>query len=638
MKQTPKKHYLTKSRFKLGRECPVKLYYYGKDKYPSALDDDDFMEALAEGGFQVGELAKCYYPGGHDIDTLDNNKALDETNELLKQDNVIIYEAAVKYDNYFIRVDILVKEEKKLHLIEVKAKSINPDDDDFIINGKLSGGFQPYLEDVAFQKYVTDKAFPDYEVIPYLMLADKSVIATENGLNQKFRIYKNSKGRKSVKRVGDVSLEALGNPILTAFPVNDACEILLNDADFLNDIKMFSEYYSQDKRYPSGIKYDCKNCEYKIPRSSLKDGQISGFEECWKKELGWTDEDFEKPHVFDIWNFRSRKYIESGIYLMEQLNTDEVFTDVNNDQARFTTHDRQYFQVIKSCYENNNVEEVHPGLFTEMQSWTFPLHFIDFETSSVAVPFYKGQHPYEMVAFQFSCHTLYEDGHIEHEEWINKEPGSFPNFEFVKALKDVLDNDDGTIFRYAAHENTVLRAIHEQLKNEIISNQYSGIENPGKLREWIDTITQTQGHTGNRNMVDLCDIVKKYYFHPSTNGSNSIKAVLPAALSSSKKLKSKYTKPYNSKNYNNMIWWVWDNDNNKPYNPYKLLPPFEEEVKLFHGSGISAGGAAMGAYNALQFTDMPDNEREIILQALLKYCELDTLAMLMIYEHWNSLR
>jgi len=49
------------------------------------------LEALAKGGYQVGELAKCYYPGGYNIDTLDYEEALAQTNELLKREKVIIY-------------------------------------------------------------------------------------------------------------------------------------------------------------------------------------------------------------------------------------------------------------------------------------------------------------------------------------------------------------------------------------------------------------------------------------------------------------------------------------------------------------------------------------------------------------------
>ena len=51
--------YLTKSRFKLALSCPTKLYYGKKENnYENTQTDDPFMKALAEGGYQVGELAK----------------------------------------------------------------------------------------------------------------------------------------------------------------------------------------------------------------------------------------------------------------------------------------------------------------------------------------------------------------------------------------------------------------------------------------------------------------------------------------------------------------------------------------------------------------------------------------------------
>ena len=52
---------------------------------------------------------------------------------------------------------------------------------------------------------------------------------------------------------------------------------------------------------------------------------------------------------------------------------------------------------------------------------------------------------------------------------------------------------------------------------------------------------------------------------------------------------------------------------------------------------ISDGGAALTAYAKLQFTDMHEKEREILNQGLLKYCELDTLAMVMVWEGLSSL-
>lgn len=47
-------------------------------------------------------------------------------------------------------------------------------------------------------------------------------------------------------------------------------------------------------------------------------------------------------------------------------------------------------------------------------------------------------------------------------------------------------------------------------------------------------------------------------------------------------------------------------------------------------------GAAMTAYARVQFEEPEEVERQEIRSALLRYCELDTLAMAMIYEAWRE--
>ena len=68
--------YLTKSRFQLAMQCKTKLFYCGKPEYANQSIDDPFLLSLAEGGFQVGALAKCYFPGGHEVETKDSVEAL----------------------------------------------------------------------------------------------------------------------------------------------------------------------------------------------------------------------------------------------------------------------------------------------------------------------------------------------------------------------------------------------------------------------------------------------------------------------------------------------------------------------------------------------------------------------------------
>ena len=149
-------------------------------------------------------------------------------------------------------------------------------------------------------------------------------------------------------------------------------------------------------------------------------------------------------------------------------------------------------------------------------------------------------------------------------------------------------------------------------------------------------------------MVDLCDIVIKYYYNPHTFGSNSIKQVLPAILNSSLHIQEKYSKPIgaiavSSKNLlSNHVWLKKKND--VVISPYKMLPPVfdkvsQEEIedKLSSIENINDGGAALTAYGKIQYTDMSDNDRHDISEALKRYCELDTLAMVMIFEHLKFL-
>jgi hypothetical protein len=38
----------------------------------------------------------------------------------------------------------------------------------------------------------------------------------------------------------------------------------------------------------------------------------------------------------------------------------------------------------------------------------------------------------------------------------------------------------------------------------------------------------------------------------------------------------------------------------------------------------------------MQFINMPKEEKDAIIQRLLRYCEMDTLVMVMIFEAWRE--
>ena len=649
--------YLTKSRFKLALECPTKLYYTKKKLYPDSKSDDTFLMALAEGGFQVGELAKCYFPGGTDITTLGYNESLEQTNELLQQENVVIYEAAIRYENLFIRVDVLKKQGNTIELIEVKAKSSDGTNYTDFLNtkGEIASGWRPYLFDVAFQKYVINKAFPNWNVKGFLMLADKSVRASVNGLNQKFQLRKAENDRTYVEIIGDTSLEALGEPVLSKICVDEIIDPLIDNnvikpfsnQSFTEYVDFLSDHYDRDDKIIQLIGAHCKKCEFKATDEQEKQGKISGFKECWKYQLNWTDDQFKKPLIFDVWNLRSPNLLEQGIYHIEDVEKEHIGDISPNSDGSLSGKERQWLQIEKLKNGDSSLYVDVDGLKQELDSYVFPLHFIDFETSMVAIPFYEGRKPYEQTAFQFSHHIVYENGDIEHKgQYLCTEKGKFPNFVFVRELKKELENDMGTIFKYAAHENTVLNQIMVQL----FDTDEGEVADKDELIKFIQSITHGANHCGERDMVDMLVLVKKYYYHPAMKGSNSIKAVLPAVLNSSYFIKEKYSNPIYGKNSeikslnfdDNWIWIKYDETGNV-ISPYKLLPSLHDNLEVdnidefIYGDKLADGGAAMTAYAKMQFMNITEEEHNAIANGLLKYCELDTMAMVMIWGHFKEL-
>ena len=216
-----KQKYFTKSKFKLAMECPTKLFYSNNNNiYANKQLEDSFLIALADGGYQVGELAKYYYPGGVLITALDTETSISQTKKLLLKENVIIYEAAIKTGIFFIRTDILIKRGNNIKLIEVKSKSIDKSNKTELTLKK----WNPYLEDIAFQKYVLSKAFPEYSISAHLMLADKEASCPTNFLNQKFKLIKDKKGQKKVILSSPLIKDDLSEKILVEINVDNHCE------------------------------------------------------------------------------------------------------------------------------------------------------------------------------------------------------------------------------------------------------------------------------------------------------------------------------------------------------------------------------------------------------------------------------
>jgi hypothetical protein len=268
-------------------------------------------------------------------------------------------------------------------------------------------------------------------------------------------------------------------------------------------------------------------------------------------------------------------------------------------------------QLIQIDHTRDNSEWISDELPGILLSFPYPLHFIDFETTALAIPYHAGMHPYEPVAFQWSCHTIDTPGSTpRHAEWINVED-AFPNFEFAETLARHLGRE-GSYFMWATHENTILRRILEQMP-------LRGYRNAA-LADWLRWIIRDRGQRMGR-LTDMNQLCLKHYFHPLMKGRTSIKVVCDAIWKSDSGLRTEFPEYMKS-------------EDGEILSPYAALPPLEiggRPVSVVEGTG------AIRAYEAMMHgVERDDASTKARWRDLLRqYCRLDTLAMVWIWRHWN---
>ncbi|MEO8665751.1 MAG: DUF2779 domain-containing protein [Ignavibacteria bacterium] len=629
---------LTKSLFLLALDCPTKLYYRTND-YSSSTSDDEFLIALAEGGMQVGALAKCYYPEGVLVKEINPDEAVEKTKELLTNENVTIFEAAFRNEECFVRVDILEKRGDEIRIIEVKSKSYKNKKEFFTKKGLIAASWKQYFNDLAFQTFVVCKSVnPDLTVRSFFLLANKTLRTSIAGLNQQFKISKvngNAFVEHTTAQNTGTGLKILGLEEVTK-AVNDILEssnIVKYGKTFIEFIRYLQELLRDNKKADPELTSGCKNCEFS------ESDEKNGFGECWNEILAGNIKNSESL-VYNIGGYKKTDdNFKEDVYFINELN--EADFDVIPDpgsNVKLNTKSRQRLQVM-SHKEKMRIEYINKKILQKyFDTWVFPYHLIDFETSRVAIPFHKNKRPYQSITFQFSHHTIDKDWNIEHKGEFLKIDADCPNIEFVRELNNQLSKDKGTVFIYSPYENSILKELKEEIKDT------DGNELSDK-KELIGFINKLTGEKSKRKMVDLLEILKATYYDSDLGGSNSLKKVLPVILNSSEYLKNKYSKPIYgtgsivSRNFTNKIWVEFD-DSGKVIDPYKIittpdeLVSEEEAEKIYNTIDIANGSSAMLAYSQLLSTDMVSKNRSEIEKALLQYCELDTFATVVLMEFW----
>lgn len=188
--------------------------------------------------------------------------------------------------------------------------------------------------------------------------------------------------------------------------------------------------------------------------------------------------------------------------LLSSLISDGIYSlrDIPSDYPGLSAEQRRVCELVRSG-ENKIVGDL-PGTLSALE---YPIHFLDFETFSSALPLIAGTRPYQAVPFQWSDHVLRENADLEHRDFLYEGIGD-PRRPFLESLLEAL-GESGSIVVYSHYENTQLEALSREFP------------------ELAQRISAVQAR-----LFDLERVIKAHVHHPACLGYTSIKVVLPALV------------------------------------------------------------------------------------------------------------
>lgn len=499
--------YLSKSKYCGLWQC-AKIAWLRKYK-PEEMFIDGIVQARMDAGNMVGDLAMGLFGDYVEVTEygadgkIDLNKMMARTREEMQKGTQNICEASFEYGGLYCAVDILRKDGDGWAIYEVKSSTKHVDD-----YGNATDDKPVYIADISYQKYVLEHCGVNVTGTYLVCLNGDYVFDGTLDLNQLFFI-------------SDVA-NSVATEILNIETNVAIAERILNS----------EEEPDIDLSVSCNKPYRCafwQYCSRNIPDDS----------------------------VFQLYRMRFSKkidyYHKGWISYRDLLDHAEISNEKQLRQMEYSLAD-------KGTYVDKE------GIRDFLNTLSYPLYFLDFETIQPAVPLYAGTRPYMQIPFQYSLHYIeIEGGTLKHKEFL-AESGPDPR-----------------------------RALAEQLCRDIPMNvcvtAYNKAFECTRLKELATAFPDLAEHLLNirDNIKDLLvPFQSGYYYNRAMGGSFSIKSVLPAIFPDDPGL-----------NYHNL-------------------------------DGIHNGSEAMTIFPKIK--DMNPDDQEKARNNLLKYCELDTYAMVKVWE------
>jgi hypothetical protein len=470
---------LSKTDFILYRECPNNVWVkrHEPEEY-AKFETSEFEKSLAMTGNEVEELARGMFPAGYLIERRSEG-AQELTKKLISERVPVIFQAVCATDKYLAATDVLVWNEsenaydlfeiKMSSAFEIKQEEMSESDDD---------------EEDSKPKKVNKKKELQYE---YDLAFQVNVFeACGIKINNKYLI------RLNKEYIKNGELDFSENKLFVKEDKTEKVNNLLEQAKF--EMAQASAFLSQTKKpaspcpcYYKGRSAHCTAFKYinpNVPDYSVHDLNRIGNSKALLKDL-----------------------LDQGILTIEKVPEDLIpkvkkLSEKDKEKGKKESKPRKLNQI--RAYKSKEPIVDIDSIKIELNSLTFPLYFLDYETYPAAIPLYNGYHPYQQIIFQYSLHVVKDE---------SSEPVHFeclildgePSERIAKSLQEHIGSTGTVISWYKSFENSRNRELSKFL--------------PDYKDFFLDLVART---------YDLMDIVEnQYYVHPGFEGRSTIKKVLP---------------------------------------------------------------------------------------------------------------
>lgn len=544
--------------------------------------------------------------------------ALKETESWLKEEMVAICGAVIQYKNQLTRIPILVKEGSAFTIVQVHGKLRKRSDDKEIQPTVTQRGILKYLLKAAYRLDVVAKYLSrhDVEVLFYFpdkhfkssidnlhLFAEKEPVKNQAVKEEFSKLFSKVKATVAVRKVHQKIPGSVAHQHFEGLSVSEAVEkmILFGKYSDLLNIERHS---------------GCKFCEFRWPDQKNR-------EDCWDRFFDTDGIKHPEKHIFELIGHGYNMQSENGKFYQEEAEPAESFPSFDSMQKyggrTITILQRQNLQILQAK------GEPVPELWVKrdirsIDSLVYPLHFLDFEAATFALPMQSGLQPYSPVYFQFSCHTLKKSGEVVHTEWLDQQDGQvYPHMEFVNRLGEIPGFFQGTIMQYSPFEKQGVNRLVGEFKKDPIR-----YENQIHI---LEKIKKSELPDNKNRFFDMSKIIRDYYYNKFFNDGLGLKQVLVSILQWENQ-NGMFEIP-NMKIGESSVDIVFSTKNSDVPDPYSEIqnPDFL----------IADGSAAMNAWLAVKNDLLTHEEKSQIFQILRKYCALDSFGLFIIYKHLERL-